>query len=535
MAKFKKENWRGQELFTKLGIYSMIVLEIFLFPIINLLEEKPIYGLFILFGLGFYFMGLAYASKSYANKITKTFGGIRRWKVRYDLGRGRTGNTKLFIGDMYPLKKAPKVMQDQVEKAEERMYVVEEKIKLEKGLQIDGLTLLEDTKKKKEEIIADLKNRDINETVKRDYILDKILQPFYETGRKKKAFIKGKASKEFLEWKKTDGNILKALQSAVREEIKELDKKQSQKDIEERRLQLIGEEIALRSTLGEIIAADKKEAEGGAVHAFLKTHFEDYKDLINKHQILDLAQGIAKEIWIPKFVKIVEEVYLKDCVKTVVELFEEASFDHEPHLPFNRAVAYAQEPLEDAVDWKERVPKTIHYFPDIPVTNGYSNIIVPTRITWDTPLIFVAHSPGKDYFVRNLKLDEDDIEEEKIQATSDIIADLEAQIIETDDKAKKFEKSERSFRKIATDYSDKMEILKKFYAKERMTRLDQRPGYQKINIGKTLLYVIIIIVIIFVVFFLVGMGGNLIPINNSTSSLSILPLYLENLNYFGGI
>jgi hypothetical protein len=534
VVKFKKENWHGQELISKVALWSIIGLELFIIPILDLITNNTTVGIFVIVGIGFYLYSLAYMNKSYAHKISKEFGGIRRWKVRYDLGRGRTGNIKFYIADMYPLKKAPKVLRDQVSKAKEIMYNEEIRIKeiSEQGLKIDALSLLEESKSKKVQAIQNLRERDITKKTQSEYILDKLIQPYYEKEEKKDAFVKGKATKEFIAWKNSDGKALEALQKAVKTQILELDNKPSQKDLKERRLQIIGEEVALRVTLGEIIAADKGEAEGGAVHGFLKRQFDDYDDLIKKDQILDIAQDIAKEIWIPKIAKVIEKIHLDDCVETVVELYEEKYYDHEPHLPFKRMVVFAQEPLEDAVDWKERVPKTIHFFPDIPVTNGYSNIMVPTRITHDIPMVFVAHSPGKDYFVRNLQLDKDEIKKEKNQSLEDMIAEKDAQIIDTEEKANAHKQKEKTYRKITARTLQELDIVHNALSKEKLKRYEERAILGKSNIGKALLYLVIGICIIFLIIFLVNVSTGSLPMTNSTSTLSIIP---SNYNILGNI
>jgi len=258
MGIFEKENWRGQELISKLALWSIIGIELFLVPLIDLLTDNTTMGVFVLFGLAFYLFGLAYASKSMAHRISKEFGGIRRWKCRYDLGRGRTGNVTFYIADMYPLSKAPQILREQVAQTKQIMFDVEQKVEIKEGqeLSIDGLTLFEDLQSEKEHAIQELRERDITKKTESEYILDRMLEPYYKKEKKKDAFIKGKPTKEFEEWKNSDGKTIKVLQQEIKAQISELDKKQSQKDIHERKIRLIGEDLALRSTLGELIAAE---------------------------------------------------------------------------------------------------------------------------------------------------------------------------------------------------------------------------------------------------------------------------------------
>lgn len=538
MGTFKKESWKGKEAFENIMMFSFLIIAFLSTFLGRLVSDNFSVGIYVFIGIIFYFMILAYISKSFAHKITKQFAGVRRWRCRYDLGRGRTGNITLYIEDHYPLEEAPISLQQKVAKTEAIMGDVEievEAIEKEK-IKVSALSIVEESRTKKEQAIKELQEREIEEKTYEEYILDKLLQPYYEKETKKDAFVKGKPSKEFTEWKNSDGKVEKILQITIKNQIAELEKnkKQTKKDITERRLELIGEEIAIGYPLSEIISADKGEAEGGAVHGFLKAHYEDYEDLITKHQILDIAQRIAKEIWIPKITKAIEHVHLADCVKTVVPLFEEAFFDHEPNFIFKTMVVFAQEPFIDAVDWKEKVPKTIHYYPDIPVTNGYSNIIVPTSITHDCPMIFIAHAPGKDYFIKNLRFDPKEIKSEEINAMKIEIANLKVKKNELVEKAMDLEKEARSERERKIQYKDAYEMAMKTYLKKHINQYDPRGSLEKVNLGKALLYVIAIIGIIFLIVVLINLGGGMSSnITNSTSLLESSSTYLQCFNLMG--
>lgn len=530
MVKLHKEKWRGQELISKIGLYSFFGLEILLFPILDLFEASSTSGILLIMGLVIYFLLLAYIGKSYSEKFTKEYGGIRRWKTNYNMGQGRTGKLIMYISDQYLLKKSPTILKKQTERTVKIIYDTEESITTREPTTItEDLSLVEESKVKKEDAIQDLRDRNIIDKIRGEYVEDKLLLEYYKTKTKKEAFIKGKATKAFLVWKKTESSGI--FREEIKKQIKALGNKQSQKDLKERRLEKIAEELALRATLNEIIAADKQEAEGGAVHAFLMTHYDDYNDLIKKDYILDRAQEIAKEIWVPKVNMVISKVHLKDCVKTIVDLYEEAYFDHEPHLPFKKLVVFSFNPFLDAVDWKEKVPKTIHYFPDIPVTNGESNIKVLTRIVHNVPMVFIAHSSGTDYFVRDLEFDPDEIKKAKKDAQVILIEDLQIQLDETKEKARDSEKRERSEMKRKVQYKDQLEVLSKFYAKEHLRQNDPRSVIEKNNIGKGLLYGVVIIIVIFLVIFLINMSNTSSLMTNSTNTLSLFSTGMKNLIY----
>ena len=241
--------------------------------------------------------------------------------------------------------------------------------------------------------------------------------------------------------------------------------------------------------------------------------------MIRKYFILDRASELAEKIWIPKSYGMITKVHLMDSERTVVELAEEGSFDHEPHLPFMKMIVYAQEYLQTAVDWKEGVPKTIHYYPDIPVTLGYSDIIIPSRAVWNTPMVYVAHSPGKDYISRNLEFDPKDVKEAKKECNEDMIKDLKAKIIDIKQKAEDFKESEKTYRKIASRSFAKLRILQGYHADKKLKQLDDRSLPKKMKYGKAILYGITIIGIIALIIFLVGTGGGFNVPTNSTGGI----------------
>lgn len=530
MVKIHKEKWHGQELISKIGLYSFVVLEFLLFPILDLFETSSTSGFLLVMGLVIYFLMLAYVSKSYSEKFTKEYGGIRRWAVNYNMGQGRTGKLKMYIADQYLLKKSPEILRKQTARTVVMINDTEEAlIKRKSNAIADGSLLVEESKREKVDAIQDLRDRNITDKVRREYVEDKILQGYYKTEINKEAFIKGKATKDFLTWKKTKSSGI--FQEEIKKQISALNNTQSQKDLKERRLEKIAEEIALRATLNEIIAADKGESEGGAVHAFLMTHYDDYNGLIKKDFILDRAQEIAKEIWVPKINMVIGKIHLKLCVETVVDLYEEAYFDHEPHLPFRKLVVFSIAPFLDAVDWKEKVPKTIHYFPDIPVTNGESNIKVLTRIVHNIPLVFIAHSSGTDYFVRKLEIDPEEIIEAKKEAQAILIENLQIDLDETKEKARDSEKRERSERTRKIQYKDQLEVLNKFYTKEHLKQNDPRSALQKNNIGKVFLYGVVIVIVIFLIILMLNMSNTTFSLTNSTRTLSIFSPSTKNLIY----
>jgi len=483
--------------------------------IIDAFVKDPIVGVFIIIGIAFWFLILAYFSKSQSEKITKDFGGKRLWKTRYDLGQGRTGNAKFLIKDMYPLKKASKALQKQVDKAEKIIIETEQKIELS---EIPLMDTEEKELEEKTKALEELSEGNIETEIKGEYIEDSILRDRYEKETGKEAFIKGKTTKEFREWKKSPLFNLEILRKEIKKQMDGLSHKQTQKDLDERRVQKIAEEIALLFTKGEIIAAIKNAPEGASIHGYLLARYEDYNKLIRKYFILDRASELAEKIWTPKSYGMITKVHLKGCEKTVVELAEEGLFDHESHLPFMKMMVYAQEPLQTAVDWKEGVPKNIHYYPDIPVTLGYSNIIIPTRAVWNIPIVYVAHSPGKDYVSRNLEFDPKDVQEAKDECNEDMIKNLKAKLIDIKQKAEDYKESEKTYRKIASRAYARLRILYGHDAEKKLKQYDTRSLPQKVKYGKAILYGITIIGIIALIIFLVGAGGGFNFPTNSTGT-----------------
>lgn len=130
MKQFEKERWHGQALIEKIGLYSVMVLEIAVIFILPVFEEDPIIGTFIVIGIAFYFLGLYAFAKSQSEKNTKLFGGKKMWKGRYDLGRGRTGKFKWMLRDHYPLEDASESLKQHHDKTIEIVHREEEKQKL---------------------------------------------------------------------------------------------------------------------------------------------------------------------------------------------------------------------------------------------------------------------------------------------------------------------------------------------------------------------------------------------------------------------
>lgn len=542
MGTFKKDSWKGKEAFENIGMISFLIISFFAMFLGRIISDNFLTGIFIIIGIAFYFLILAHISKSFALRITKSFAGKRRWRCCYDIGRGRTGKIILFAEDKYiiPLEEAPQSIQEKARKTEEIMGDVEIEVnKIERGeIKASALSIIEDSKYKKELALREVRDQEITDKAKEEYILDTLLQPYYEKETKEEAFINGNPTKEFIEWKKTDGKVVKYIQQEIKTQIASIEKnkKQTQKDTLKRRLQLIGEQIAIGWTLNEIIEADEGGAEGGGVHGFLKTHYEDSDELINKHQILDIAQQIAREIWVPKIQKVITRFHLATCIKTVVPLYEEAFFDHEPNFTFKKALVYAQDTFENAVDWKEGVLKTVHNFPDIPVTNGNSDIIIPTRITPNIPMIIIAHSPGKDDISMALQIDEEEVEKEKEKSAQYMIAEKDAEIIELKNKVKVHQEKEIMYRKIAAEITQEMEIIHNSIIEEKMKRLKEKEQFNKTSVGKVALFIIGIVAIILFIVVLINLGrGGISEMTNSTNySLSLISTFYQNICFLGG-
>lgn len=423
--------------------------------------------------------------------------------------------------------------------------------------------------KERNVLIKELKRKDIDEEIEFEYVEDMFLKEHFETETGAIAFEnrkpteafkkwkeqkaqftenllmeryqketgdnakeKGKFTKEYEIWKRQPFNNLAVLRKEIRSVFTKLPKKETQKDLIERRLQKIGEEIALLYPVNEIIAAIKEAPEGSAVHGFLQIHYEDHKDLIKKYYILDRALTIALKVWAPKAYTVVEKVVLKECYKEVLELENEEFFDHEPHYPFQKVIVYSRKPFENAVQWKEGVPKTVKFYPGIPVTLGYSNINVLIRAMWNTPMIHVAHSPGKDYITNPLVYDQEEIEKEKKKVNELMIAQLQKEIKMALSKADYYKISDEGWREMTTEAQAKLDVLTKHFARKKIKEADTRSFTEKKANYSSFCFFLVLIIAIIVIFVIVTniIGSSGIPLNSNRTVISALLSFLNIFN-----
>ncbi|MCP4651532.1 MAG: hypothetical protein GY853_15830 [PVC group bacterium] len=318
----------------------------------------------------------------------------------------------------------------------------------------------------------------------------------------------GSETEDFVFWKKAvderksiePATLRDIIDNHISQALMAKDQKSRQLRIRQMRLDKIAREIAATFPYEKIIAADMTKG-GNEVHGWLQINFDDYEDLLEEY-VLDRAAYYGRMDYAPTPITIVESAKLGKYVRTGVQFLKPVVLDHHPEQPFNKAIFYAKENLEKAVNWTDGVPWLVENFPTS-VNLGKANLALVDWALWNVPVFLVTHAPGKDYGVFNLTVNQKEKDQEMDEIRKQIIHDLRKVKEPLMEKIDEKERGETQWREAYTNLKNKAEVERGYNLKKNLRQMDEEYGDEYSGSGRKNIWNYLIIVVMVVLFILV--------------------------------
>jgi len=195
---------------------------------------------------------------------------------------------------------------------------------------------------------------------------------------------------------------------------------------EQEYLNKIGQDLANKFTITELIAASK--GKGYDVHGYLQQNYSynddegfeyiNYDLLIDK-MILDRAVFFSKKANVPEIIKFTDRVNIEEFYRTVIVCNTPLILKNMPNMHIKKILLYSDKPFSSAISWIDNFDWMLDGY-DVKINMGPANIGMIGYLVNEILICVLLHAPGQN------------------QGLADVVFDTKGTLTELNDLVKRY-------------------------------------------------------------------------------------------------